>query len=248
MRIILSDDVKPSEAEQTAEHEPQYPLPYTLDQFESLVDPVDHPVGRSCGTTINLCTVQDYCGPCMQALTDHQWLQSDPPGWGIEQDPLLEDPADIRIIWETIQRAQHAEPVMSYDELSLPAEDCSAAMSSRCGPNSHNTNSQWVGHLQEKYQLGYCTTTIDSPHQHHYRASTITRHTVYFTKRTRHLRMLFLQFFLYWEYSFVCLLGSESEKIENNASLNVLCVFWSKQCVQLWWMPCTVSSALHLSL
>ena len=30
-----------------------------------------------------------------------------------------------------------------------------------------------------------------------YRASTITGQTVYFTKRTEHLKMLFLQFFLY---------------------------------------------------
>ena len=46
-----------------------------------------------------------------------------------------------------------------------------------------------------------------------YRASTITGHTVYFTKRTGHLKMLFLKFFLYWECSFLCLICSDSETI-----------------------------------
>ena len=42
-----------------------------------------------------------------------------------------------------------------------------------------------------------------------YRESTNIGHTVYFTKRTGHLIMPFL----HWEYCFVCLLCSESEKI-----------------------------------
>jgi len=57
-----------------------------------------------------------------------------------------------------------------------------------------------------------------------YRQSINIGHTVYFTKHTGHLKMLFLQFFYICECSFVCLLCSEREKIEKNAFLNVLCV------------------------
>ena len=45
-----------------------------------------------------------------------------------------------------------------------------------------------------------------------YRASTITGHTAYFSKRTGHLKMHFLQFFLHLECSFVCSLCSETGK------------------------------------
>ena len=53
----------PSEAEQTKEYEPTYPLPHPLSQFQHLIDPtaeaVTQPVGGGCG--IADCTPGDRC-------------------------------------------------------------------------------------------------------------------------------------------------------------------------------------------
>ena len=77
-----------------------------------------------------------------------------------------------------------------------------------------------------------------------YRASTITGHTVYFTKRTGHLKMRYSQFFHSQNIINTRNYILNIEKIEENAFLNVLCVLWSKQCVQCWWIPCNVQNFL----
>ena len=57
-----------------------------------------------------------------------------------------------------------------------------------------------------------------------YRASTITEHTVYFTKRTGHLKMRYSQFFSLSNMIDTHHYILNIEKIKEKAILNLLCV------------------------
>ena len=109
----------PSEAEQTKEYEPTYPLPHPLNRFQDLIDPAieepAQPVGGGCGTAN--CTPGDQCQQCVHPMAvvgrSESWLVNILSYQG-QQPSVNHEEAPAAVTWQLILAAQQADAIVSY--------------------------------------------------------------------------------------------------------------------------------------
>ena len=98
--------------DQTREYEPKYPLPYPLDQFQSLID-LEQPVGGACGDIE--CEPAEWCANCLQLLDQQGRAESFLVNMLTEPHPcLMNEETDPATTWQLILAAQQADTMLPY--------------------------------------------------------------------------------------------------------------------------------------
>ena len=98
----------PSEIAQTREYETTHPLPYPLDQFQSLID-VEQPVGGGCGTVE--CEPGDRCEKCVNMMETHNRAESLLVNAMTEPEPypcLTSEETEPAMTWQLLLAAQQS--------------------------------------------------------------------------------------------------------------------------------------------